>query len=309
MAALFEGIDKTVATGAAIVALGITVTGYFHDQRDQRAKRYEAFRTAVASEDKAWRGLYDDYLGTFTGDFQSNLELRAKKRAALTILAQRDVAAFEEFEVPDELKSSARQRLQTVQEALWSALGDEKAGTTAEAAANQQIIFDSVVAKATATPPPATATGTATVPAVTLPTVGTVLTRGRNAGWDVDVFWCTMDAPPEGQAHDVAAGNYRTAKVIAETFADYAAADRVVAPGIALGRVRLRPVTVKQQRDLGIIGPLVLRDDSSGELEAATALLRLVNGSPGTGSNFAPGRSRTRSPWYLSVFACPLSAN
>lgn len=122
-----------------------------------------------------------------------------------------------------------------------------------------------------------------------------LLTLGWAAGWDVDVFWCA--GPGEER-------NYSAAWSISTLLGRNAAVKRPLAPGVSLGRVRLRPVR-EQDRRAWSDGAYAVYDSGPGEREAAQALSSFVAGKIDLplGARAAPGDQRP-SRWYLSVMTC-----
>ena len=81
----------------AIIGIAISVHGCTITQSKESSDRYAAFRTAVLTEEKSWKDLYDEYLKTFEKEQLENAPLRQNKLFALQAIAARDIASFQEF--------------------------------------------------------------------------------------------------------------------------------------------------------------------------------------------------------------------
>lgn len=306
MADNLDRISRSVTVIGAIIAAGVALNTLITTRATQAASNYQAFRGAVAAEDARWRGLYDDYLGTFTKDYADNPELQARKRAALNTIAERDVASFVEFDVPAREKAYEHDRINKLRLALIGALTDPRADDRATAEARQQESFNAGIAEkpvqqgAAAVQPPAR-------DGAPLPTAPVVLSRANPSGWDIDVFWC-RGTP--GRDDTAAAANHATASALGNAFAAFSRDARPLVPGVRLGRVQLKPLTPEQQARHGVTRSLVSWDNSPGEFEAAGAVQRLVNGAIApTAPQFALARNSYKpSQWYISVFVCPAQA-
>ncbi len=120
-----------------------------------------------------------------------------------------------------------------------------------------------------------------------------MVARGPSTGWDVDVFWC------KGTNQDK---DYAVARASAGVLSDYAANSKALAPGIVLGRVRLRPWP-ETMRDGSFKGLIVVSDAAKGEDEVRNVIANLL--STRQKVTFQPRRSvGNATPFYLSVFAC-----
>lgn len=136
--------------------------------------------------------------------------------------------------------------------------------------------------------------GDATSP---VPTTADQVVGGDTAdGWDVDVFWC------EGRA---GAESYAAARRAAATAVGLSTGGRTLAPGVRLGRVRLRVLSAKSQAS-GLFfrgrSNHVVEDGLPGEAEAAKALAAEL--SRGGAAYHVRTNLATKTKWYLSAFAC-----
>jgi len=123
------------------------------------------------------------------------------------------------------------------------------------------------------------------------------LTAGSPKGWDIDVFWC------KGDAEKV---NFTVARNAAVRLAAQSARKGDLAPGLALGRVRLRPMRVEDQLSFNK-GFFTVADSGPGEAEAAAAASAFLTGK--LGMKFERLFSRgDPTKYYLSVFACKAAA-
>ena len=298
-----EAAGKFLALVSTVIGLAAAGNTLLASREKQNSDAYSAFRTSVATEERAWRDLYNEYLKTFEEAEFKNAELRKRKLFAYQALASRDVSTFPEFAVDARDRDTARLRIVAIRESLLKSLADSSASDPATAQALQQRTFNTEKASAAAEAPPAQ--GVAPTPGVDT-TAGlsremTALTGQSPTGWDVDLFWC------QGNGE---AANLRLAWSFGNAFASYARSARPIAPGVTLGRIRVRPLTPQGWRNIGFRSPGVVHDSGPGEREAAEAIRSLVNGSIAAGQPvFGLGRSLGKpTPWYISVFACPPQA-
>ncbi len=290
-----ESIGKIVALISAIVGVTISANTLLSSCSKERADNYAAFRTAVSSEEKSWQDLYDNYLKTFEKEQFDNAELRKRKLFAFQAIAVREIASFAEFDVADAEREAARKRIGLTRDALLSSLADNATSDAQTAAALRQRTFTAERAATEAagvstTPSP----GASETPAPASQT----LAKETGAGWAVDVFWC------DGA---MAERNQTAAAALANAFASFSRANRPLAPGIQLGRVRVLKADAETWRRVGLApGFYVVMDGGPGERAAAEATQRLVNGSLAPGAaRYGLGLSRgTPTPWYISVWVC-----
>lgn len=304
MSEAVDRIGRTITIVTAIIAATVSANTLLSTCTKQAFDRYTSFRGAVETEERFWKGLYDDYLTTFGKDFTDNPIHRGQKLIAIHTIAQRDVAQFPEFDVPPTEKAAAVARLDRMKSTLLNSLEDRQSGDPLLARRLQQRSFDAqLTSRAVVAPrgqPAPTPSATGSGSGAGRPAAGIrQLTPVSDTGWDIDVFWC------EGP---FAEANQRTADALANAFASFAQSERTIAPGVKLGRVRVRPASPGFQQLPGspAVRSSVVYDTGPGEAEAGAAVGRLVNGAIGaTAPRFALRRSGGKpTPWYISVFAC-----
>lgn len=161
---------------------------------------------------------------------------------------------------------------------------------TALAKLKQQLVRPSPVAL---NPPAAEApSAPAQNQPVQAPTAPLTLNVGSSRGWDIDVFYC-----------DGAASNFDNAEKVANKLVEQARAAKDLAPGFALGRIRLRALGDESNSKSGyqVFGNEIRAEVS--ETEQGNALATFLAKS--NAGNFAIRQSPLATPWYLSVFVCP----
>lgn len=299
---------------AALVGLNTLLTTCSREQ----AARYAEFRLAVAAEEAVWRALYDDYLSAFASNVDP--ESRRARLVAIQKLADREPPPFREFKLgllrddPD-AKRLATERLWKMRTGLEAALGnpDSSVPQVVRAVEDSKKFREDEANKilprsgeaAIAVQRSIVAEVTPAAPQVTTRTQ--VLAAGVANGWDIDLFWCSSDDATINQQ------NYNIAMSKGSLLARISSARNTIAPGVQLGRVRLRALPPSRQGLLpnGLLYPrlgdgLQLRYENQApseriELPAARAVATLVNQSPPGAALFA---SQTPTPFYLSLFVC-----
>ncbi|NIJ22250.1 hypothetical protein FHS95_003965 [Sphingomonas naasensis] len=292
-----EKMGKFVALVSAIIGVTISGNNFLISRAKDSSDRYTAFRTAVSSEEKSWKDLYDEYLKTFEKEQLENETLRQKKLFALQAIAARDIASFREFDIDDREREAAIRRVSLTRTALLNALSDNRTSDPATADALRRRTFaaeQSLAAKAA--PPPAAAASPTGTALAALPAIET-LSRDTPKGWAIDVFWC----------EDGGQTSYTTAHTLGTAFASFANAGRPLAPGVSLGRVQVQRADARMWQTIGIArGRYVVRDNGAGEEQAAEAVLNLINDPASDSPRFSRGLSTGKpTPWYLSVWICP----
>ncbi len=297
-----EVISRNVAVLGSVIALIAGGNTFLNGLAHDRVEKSTAFRQALSAEEVYWKARYDDYLATFGGDLKD--DARVAKRLAIYQLAQHTLPDFAEFDVPKTTKTGAIAELTSMKTSLLAALASKEASGSAVSTAlsdddfkaNEATTVRSVTGASAPSAPDtaAVARSAAALPTTQLLTT-TVLAVGRPRGWDIDVFWCR--GPNES-------ATYITASTAAASLAQLSTANTPIAPGVALGRIRLRPlpVEINSQPGYGLAGNVVRPENRSDEMSAAQALLRTLNAAQPTGFTVSIARSRT--PWYISVFAC-----
>jgi hypothetical protein len=298
-----SSVGTITAIVAGVVALNTAVTTWSND----RIARHTAFREAAKAEEAYWKSLYDDYLTTFDPNVARDPGLASAKRYAILNLANHVVPTFEEYAVRDGLKEETAQRLLAMRSSLIDALQDKRASgeDVANASRTAAFVADEADRVRQRSEQPTQLQQAQEAIAAAGPPPGSIsyqtrtLASGSARGWDVDVFWC--QGPVE-------ATNFTKAQAAAELLAARATSATELAPGIALGRIRLRSVPVAFQKppeDPGR-GDVVIWDDAAGEHAAAEQILAAIDTSKSGAYRLV--RSTARSRWYISVFACPIAA-
>jgi len=300
---------------AALVGLNTLVTSCSREQ----SQRYAEFRAAAGAEEATWRGLYNDYLATFDKDI--NETDRQKRLIAIADLANREPPTFREFQLgylrdDKDSKAAAIDRIARMKQGLLKAIGNPDSSgeqVVQVIAQNEKRAADATAirprddSEAAQVVQQATVAAARITPSATPLTTTQILAAGNPKGWDVDLFWCASPDPA------VAQQNYSTALDRARLLGDAAEGRRPIAPGVNLGRIRLRVLPTSSQGKLpnGLVYPslgngLQLRYEDRTprertELGAARAIQRLLNQrSPAT----ALITAGTPTPWYMSMFVC-----
>jgi hypothetical protein len=127
---------------------------------------------------------------------------------------------------------------------------------------------------------------------VQAPSAPLTLNVGSSRGWDIDVFYC-----------DGLASNFDNAEKVANKLVEQARAAKDLAPGFALGRIRLRALGDESNTKSGyqVFGNEIRAEVS--EVDQGNALATFLAKS--NAGNFAIRQSPLATPWYLSVFVCP----
>jgi hypothetical protein len=118
-----------------------------------------------------------------------------------------------------------------------------------------------------------------------------VVTYGNAQGWDVDAFWC-RGGPNEASARAQAE---RVAKVLASA--------GPLAPGVAIGRVRVRALDAgKPGYPKPGDGGFISVDQMRGKPEAVAAIRAKLNSDAGL--SYADRFTKSGLPTYISLFEC-----
>jgi hypothetical protein len=287
---------------AALVGINTVLTTCSNDA----AARYAGFRQAVAAEEGFWKTLYGDYLGAFG----RNVEVEEKRARLFAIwtLSDRDIPPFAEHRLgflrdDSQTKQAARTRLVNMKRRLREAISQQRSSDVfvVQGLALEQFEqaeatkFSDTATEVVRLPVPASGSA-----AVNLDTQ--VLSMGLASGWDIDVFWCA------GGGAQTEAANYSVALDRARSLAAAATAQTQIAPGVRLGRVRVRVLPEARQ---GLIpGTRVINaalgdgHQMRAEASEAAAAERIAAFLNRKQPPFQPFQSQTRTPWYLSLFAC-----
>lgn len=299
-----DKLSRTITFVGTAIGVVVTATALLSSCDASKAQRFKSFREAVASEETYWKELYSDYQGVFTKDFDDRRPARRARILAIYTLAQRRPATFAEFSVPDSERDQASQLIKTMKTSLLNALQDTDP-ELADELRRRAFLTRPSEQPATPTqdsPPTPDPPEQRVTPPPVAPTTGIVeLSPPHDSGWDVDLFWCS------GANRNA---NYQTASTIGSGFASLAVSGRTIAPGVALGRVRILPAPAALQRPPGpAIGFTVVHDIGAGEAEAGRAILDTINGSLVAGvPRFRLLRSYGRpTRWLISAFVCARS--
>jgi hypothetical protein len=327
-----ERIARGLTLAATIVGIFVTLNTLLSNCARDGIDRASGFRSAVQAEEKFWSGLYDQYLKAVSAA-EPDPERRRTQLIAIAMLATHKNPDFDEFGAwydfgGDTAAADATADLNRLRQVLHDALKDPRSSSPEVAEEIGFFLDEKAALRERATgkrqaddPPPAVTVNAraATVAAAetqaplpaTMPATGDVLARpqpgsrilaaGSATGWDVDVFWCMGGAEAQ---------TFNRGLRIATSLAEAAQTNTPLAPGVSLGRIRLRSLPVAQQQGgyFYTNGNAVVADSRKGESEAAQALGRFVQVEAGT-----PLRQVTSTgvptTWYLSVFVCPPRAS
>lgn len=303
---------KWAAAAAALVGVALSANTFVGGFAKEKAARYEAFRTATSNEEKFWKSLWDDYLTVFdettraNPDPQKESQRRRAKVLAIYTLAQRKLPTFIEFEIDDSEKQEVAQHLSAMQAGLLNSLEEGAGDPVLKAELLRRSYAGKLDVESNALPakysaPVAVDAGDSVPPAPTakieVPLTSFELSPPSKIGWDVDLFWC--QGPSENT-------NYRLARGLGESLATFAKSGRSIAPGVALGRVRIRPATAAWQAtpNSPARNSWIVYDQGPGEREAALALQRAVNSSTNEVVLGLGASDGALTSWYLSGFIC-----
>jgi hypothetical protein len=305
MAEAADKISRTITIVAALLGVVVTANTLLTSCENRQAERYKSFRTAVQSEEDYWKGLYSDYQSVFTdAALRNQQDARRARLLSLHTMAQRPAATFREYSVSENEKQSAMDRIGSIRTSLLNALPDADPALAAELRRRRFLTRVSERPEASEAPgESAPAMQPQVTPAPTQPTQQIVqLSPPSDSGWDLDIFWC----PGQHQS-----SNYATATSMGNAFASFATTQATIAPGVTLGRVRVRPAPLSLQVPGGPArGFSVVHDSGPGEFEAADAVRATMSNS------LAPGGQQVRllrsvgnpTRWYVSAFVCTETA-
>lgn len=319
---------------ATIVGIAVSVNTVVNGFLEGSSQRRTAFRTEVKSEQDYWDSLYHEYLVALDTKPELGASVLSRKLLALCRLTDRPVGSFKEFTsnysigqqtffgVPASEAADAQNSLITVRKALRDAIGTPGTSTTSavscivesndkagKADSRPARVGKPSIARAALgtvpVPPPVTAAQhdaiKASVQTISQdPTArSVVLSAGSPTGWDVDVFWCVG-------ANE--ATNRPEAEKIAISLASMASNNQQVAPGIALGQIRLRPLPLSRQTPAQWHNlNYVVYDNGPGDRQAANALAAHIGADMQTSLTVLKS-SGPLTKWYVSVFLCQSNA-
>lgn len=328
MADPIERVGKSVTILAAIIGVVISVNTVFANRvktdadaviaaAKLKSENYAAFRGAVTRDELYWQSLYDQFLTIFGKDFGAQPEARRAKLIALYTLAQHPLPSFDEFAVPAAEKRTALDRLTTMQAGLLNNIEEQGANDPLLAAELERRSYKGKAAEAlppapganphaaapTVRPAPAPPVAAPGSPPAATDRAGTIVTLSplSATGWDLDIFWC------EGPD---AAANRSTAMQLGNAMAPLAKAGRSIAPGVTLGRIRVRPASIafQQQPRSPAAGAAIIYDTRPGERQAAQALQSSFNTVLNADRFVVRGSDGAQTRWYLSAFVCAPAA-
>jgi hypothetical protein len=303
-----DNVGRNVAVIGSIVAAIVGMNTALTTCSAQTIARHETFRQAVDAEERYWRGLYTDYLGTFGKTVDT--DEREARLFALRVLAERQIPNFDEYAIGyfgggASAKALAKERLVTMKGRLQEALSRKESSTPAVAAKQQEQTFEAAVQnvrtiqdrKAEEAAPQPVVVAEAAPDSSGISYQTQILATGDAKGWDFDVFWCG------GGETAAESANYRAGLAAARALADRSMNGTGLG-GEKLGRVRL--VMLPEQRQ-GANYPArgfgsELRSDRE---EDETRLARAVLGAiPGGRSYRLIINDPPPSRFYLSLFSC-----
>lgn len=303
---IVERIGKIIALVAAIIAAGISANTLLSNRVKDRQLQYTAFRNAVTAEEGYYRTLYEDSMQLFSKKLDTEPELKFARHRGLIAFANRDVPTFREFDVDRAEKRWAWIRLRRMQAAVQNTLSEVKVANDEQKAQVAQLLFNGKVTNIDPAPQDTATRQNPVTPGIEPGPKGEkpslVLAPTSSTGWDVDVFWCLGPT---------ATNNYQTALRLGSDLARLANTGRAIAPGVILGRVRVRSVTLDYNARTAKpeLGWRIVADGGLGEREAATALKNSLDAAVSEQKqSFTVANAGGRTRWYLSVFICPVPA-
>lgn len=314
-------MGKLVATSATIVGLFVTTNTLLSNCSKESLDRSKSFRETVFNEEKFWSDLYAKFLGTITTP-NADEKMREKQLTAIAFAATHQVPDLQEYKGwygNSEREVLATKQLASMRQSLHDALrnpeysNDQTARKLSFFLDSNSNVRDRAPADSSAdsAPPPITdrakaitsasiqtQTSNIVIEGETKQTYGSItLGTGPIIGWDVDVFWC------EGGADELA--RYTKALKIGQTLASAAQAETTIAPGMKLGRIRLRSLPVSQQGN-GMFytsGDAVVADSGVGEMESAGKLGAFISSKTALPLRTVKSIG-VKTNWYLSAFIC-----
>jgi hypothetical protein len=313
-------LNSVGALATAIVGLCSTMFACSSDN----IKRNDAFISALSAQEKQWQGLYDQFFAAIS--VKDDTELRDKRLLSICQFSDRQVPDFSEHRLgyvwildDEKRQKAASEQLNKLKLGLRTALATEGVGSPAsvdcilnrqaEAAADDSKVRAREVpdapqggAKVTKSELSETVSQVRTSQTVIarakvekrLPDTTLTLSVGARDGYDIDIFWC------EGPD---AARFRQSAQLVADLLTDDSRSKRKLGDLYAIGRVRLRPLSIENQ--LSGTYPargFEVRGDSYEDKILALLTTRL-NSQPRVGP-FIPFVSGSDTKWYLSVFVC-----
>jgi hypothetical protein len=301
-----ERIGRQVTIIGSIIAALVGMNTALSSCSAQAIARHQTFRQAVEGEEIYWRNLYADYLAVFGKDVLP--EERKARLFALSVLAQRDIPAFEEYSLGwfdrGSARALARQRLEGMKRQLREALARPETSDPQVAAAQQSQSFTTALQGVrSSSDRQGQGTETATGELAALSSVGSgvnylpqTLAAGDPKGWDFDIFWCG------GGGASVEALNYEGGLKIGRFLADLSTKSARV-ENERLGRVRL--IMLPEARQGGIYpvrgaGYEIRPERGEAERKMAAALQAQLPSGP----SFRLILSDRRTPFYISLFSC-----
>lgn len=307
-AGVLDRISRNITVVGSIIAAVVGMNTALTTCSAQTVARHQTFRQAVEAEEVYWRNLYNDYLTVFRKE--TSEQERTARFFALSVLAQRNIPDFREYSLGLFGGAGARQlaqeRLTSMKSRLNEVLTRPETSDPRLAAQKQDQAFVAAlggVRSSSDRQREEREAGTGeTAPADTAAVASginylpQILSRGDPRGWDFDVFWCG------GGGSSVEGVNYAIGLRAARALAEAGAGEARLA-GEQVGRVRL--VMLPEGRQGGTYpargtGLEIRPERDNGEPPMAAAVRQIVPG----GGSFRIIPSDTRSPWYVSVFAC-----
>ena len=320
---VFDRLKNFGAVVTAVVGLASTMFACSADN----IKRNDAFTATVATQEKQWQSLYDQYFSALAAKDDSD-GLREKRLLSICQFSNRIVPNFSEhklgyFWIFDRgtRQEEANDQLEKLKTGLRTALATDGIGTPAsvecvldqkrEQDEDTRNLRERVAQVVTPGQPESvskvvqreTASRVRNSAAVvkspqltnTAPSQATLtLAVGDPRGYDIDVFWCVG---PDDRLRQ------KSAEIVAALLTSQAKARAKIADGFLVGRVRLRPLAIDKQLSGSYPSSgFEVRGDSY-ERTIAEQLRSFLNKSSGVGP-FSSFESGLDTKWYLSVFVC-----
>lgn len=318
ISAALSGVSKNIAVAAGIVGAFVSFGSGLTSCSQDNIERHKTFREAVASEEKFWRDLYDDFLDTMSNQDLETVD-RDRRLAALRALANHPIPSFLEYRLgfaynDDGPQREALRSINAIRNSLEQALGDPQAVGAEQADIKRTATFQSEEDTLHEQNPPAAVNASSVAGSQLMPLRNEsaaanegvsynaqTLATGAVGGWNIDVFWCAggKESVTYGAAKDLANAIAQQAEGASHQLADNLTLDRV--------RLRILPLSIQERPGYPSSGNQVRGERS--EQPQMIALANFLNrqtlqSGQRLDTPFKYLRVRTKTPDYLSVFVC-----
>ncbi len=320
---VFDRLKNFGAVVTAVVGLASTMFACSADN----IKRNDAFTATVATQEKQWQSLYDQYFSALAAKDDADA-LREKRLLSICQFSNRIVPDFSEhklgyFWIFDRgtRQEEANDQLEKLKTGLRTALATDGIGTPAsvecvldqkrEQDEDKRNLRERVAQVVTPGQPESVSNvvqretlsrvqnsaaiiQSSRAAETASPQSTLTLAVGDPRGYDIDVFWCVGPDNP---------ARLKSAEIVSALLTSQAKASAKIANGFLVGRVRLRPLAIDKQLSGSYpsSGFEVRYDSYEGTI--AEQLRSFLNASSGVGP-FIKRESGLDTKLYLSVFVC-----